>query len=154
MKWSTHFIVGATAGLIIAKYTGMDYMLTGLAGAFFGVLPDADIILDSLGIGGHRGVYSHSLGSSAALGVLTLIGAHHIFYLPIKESMYFGSLAFLSSFLHIVTDSMSYSGVRLFWPISGKKYRGFMKHDNIAANLLIILLCALILYHLDILRGF
>ncbi len=150
MRWSTHFIVGATAGLIMAKYTGTDYLLMSSAGALFGVLPDADIILDTLGVGKHRGAYSHSLGSSIFLGILTSAVAYMVFAFTMKESIYMGTLAFSASFLHTLADTLTYSGTKLLWPFSSKRFRGFVKARNIGANLLIIFLCIVVVYYLKI----
>ena len=150
MRWSTHFIVGATAGLVMAKYTGTDYLLMGSAGALFGVLPDADIILDTLGIGEHRGAYSHSLGSSIFLGILASVTAYMVFAFTVKEAIYMGVLAFSASFLHTLADTLTYSGTKLLWPFSNKRFKGFVKARNIGANLLIIFLCIVLIYVLKI----
>ncbi len=150
MKWSTHFVVGATVGLIFAKYTGMDYILMGLVGALFGVLPDADVMLDVLGIAEHRGAYSHSIFSSILFGIIVGPVAHFVFSFSLKTSVLLGLLASAASFSHVLTDALTYSGVRIFWPFSKKKYRGFIRYNNIPANLLIILLCLLALYFMGI----
>jgi membrane-bound metal-dependent hydrolase YbcI (DUF457 family) len=150
VRWSTHFIVGATAGLIIAKYTGTDYILMGSAGALFGVLPDADIILDTLGIADHRGAYSHSLGSSIFLGIAASIIAYYMFAFTLKGSIIMGFLAFSSSFLHTLTDTLTYSGTKLLWPFSRKKYRGFVRYNDIGMNALIITLCIATIYLLKL----
>ncbi len=146
MKWSVHFVVGATVGLIFAKYTGTDYTLMGLTGALFGVLPDADIMLDAVGIARHRGAYSHSIFSSILFGIIVGPVAYFLFSFSPKTSVLLGLLASAASFSHVLTDTLTYSGVRIFWPFSKKKYRGFIKYDNIPANLLIIVLCLLLLY--------
>lgn len=151
MKWSTHFIAGASAGLIIARYTGMDYLLMGLAGALFGVLPDADIIPSAIGLGEHRGAYSHSLGSSIILAIITSFIVYLFFDFSPEESFYLGIVAFSASFLHTLLDTLTYSGTKALWPLSKKKYRGFIRYNNIPANLLIILLCLIALYYSGIL---
>ena len=151
MKWTTHLIVGATAGLIIAKYTGIDYVLMASAGAFFGVLPDGDIIISTLGLGEHRGAYSHSLGSSVIMGIIAVLGAHYLFYYPFKLSLYLGFVAFSASFLHDLTDALTYSGVKLFWPLSKRRYRGFVRYNSIVANMAIIIICLAALYYAGIL---
>ena len=154
MRWSTHFIVGATVGLIFAKYVGGDCILMGLAGAFFGVLPDADIILDTLGIADHRGVYSHSLGASMVIGAIASGFSYLVFDFPMKESIYMGVLGFLASFLHTVTDALTYSGARVLWPLNRRKFRGFIRYSNLAANLLVMLLCLAVLYFEGIIPHF
>ena len=153
MKWSTHFIVGATIGLIFAKYTGMEYILMASAGALFGVLPDADIILSALHIAEHRGAYSHSLGSSVIMAIITSPIVYLFFDFTIKESAYLGALAFTASFFHTLADTMTYSGTRALWPLSDKKYRGFVRFNNIPANLFIIVLCIVLLYFLGFFSG-
>ena len=146
MKYSTHFIVGLTAGLLFARYLGGGYILMGLAGALFGVLPDSDIALSRLHIAEHRGAYSHSLGSSVILGIAAGLSAFYIFDMEIRTSALMAILAFASSFLHVLVDSMTYSGTYMLWPITRRRFRGWVRYDSITANLAVISLCVLSLY--------
>ena len=146
MKYSTHFIVGLTTGLLFARYLGGGYLLMGLAGALFGVLPDSDIILSKLYIAEHRGAYSHSLGSSLILGAAAGLSAYYLFGLGLHLSLLMAVLAALSSFLHVLADSMTYSGTYMLWPLSRRRYRGWVRYDSITANIGIISLCILSLY--------
>ena len=146
MKWSTHFITGMTVGLLFARFLGEDYLLYGLTGALFGVLPDADIILDKLYLAEHRGAYSHSLGASLVMGAIAAAGAYFLFSMGLQESVVLGSLSFTAAFSHVVLDSFTYSGVEMMWPLTSRRYKGWVRYDSLSANFGIILACLGILY--------
>ncbi len=152
MKWSTHFITGMTVGLLFARFLGGDHLLYGLIGALFGVLPDADIILDKLYLAEHRGAYSHSLGASAIMGAMAGIFAYFLFSMGAEASFIIGILSLSASFSHVILDSMTYSGVKMMWPFSSRKYKGWVRYDNLAVNIGIILACTAALYFTGILH--
>ena len=154
MKWSTHFITGMTVGLLFARFLGGEYALYGLIGGLFGVLPDGDIILDKLYLAEHRGVYSHSLGASIVMGIIAGLSAYFLFSMGAQESAIIGLLSFSAAFSHVILDSMTYSGVRMLWPITSRKYNGWVRYDSIPANLGIDLACMGALYIFGVFQDF
>ncbi len=143
-----------TVGLLFARFLGGDYLLYGLTGALFGVLPDADIILDKLYLAEHRGAYSHSLGASLFMGILAALGAYFIFSFEMEESAVLGALSFTAAFSHVILDSMTYSGVEMMWPLNSRRYKGWVRYDSLSANLGIILACGGILYVAGVFQEF
>ncbi len=130
--------MGATAGFIIGYHTGTGLLLFTAVGAFFGILPDWDIILQDLGGPRHRNVWSHSLLSSAILSIM-MFALWHMYPLYVPRDSWL--VVFTATFLHTAADSLTYSGTRMFFPFSGRTIRGEVRYDSIAANTLLILSC-------------
>lgn len=140
MKYHTHLIIGATAGILIASYTGQSVLLYAIIGGVAGVMPDMDIYADKAHIAAHRGAWSHSLLASVIASILTFIPLYYLKF-PTYSSLWTSLTVFSAFFLHAIADTMTYSGTYLLYPLSKRKYKGFVRYDNPVANAGLILLC-------------
>lgn len=109
--------------------------------AFWGVLPDIDIILQRYLPIKHRGFMTHSL--FAALMPVGLVLAWYFCALKgmVPEMAFINPLtailAFVGSFMHVIGDSITKTGVPLLWP--NKKWNfpvigGYACFDNYFLN--------------------
>ncbi|MCD6461382.1 MAG: metal-dependent hydrolase [Thermoplasmata archaeon] len=151
LKMYTHALVGSSASVVLVALVGSHpaasiYLQTrgvgvleaAAVGAFFGVLPDMDIILHGAGAMRHRGPLSHSLLASILISLAALILLPFVPRgLPVHPGSWIPAVAFLASFLHSAVDSLTPSGTLLFYPLSRKRFRGGVRYDSIWANVLI-----------------
>ena len=116
------------------------YLLIAV-GAFFGILPDFDLLLSPLFRGAHRSAGSHSLLASAVASASWVVLL--VFVAPVLDSSLVADgdtvasttvVAFLSMFVHAAEDSLSIGGCRLFYPLSKRRFRGPVRYDDIVAN--------------------
>ncbi len=152
MKYHTHLIIGATAGIIIASHTGQFIPLFAIIGGVAGVMPDMDIYADKAHIAAHRGAWSHSLLASVIAAALSFIPLYYFGYGMF--SVYVSLTVFSAFFLHAIADTLTYSGTYLLYPLSKWRYKGFVKYNNPVANALLILLCLALLILLTPLRDY
>ncbi|MEA1994299.1 MAG: metal-dependent hydrolase [Euryarchaeota archaeon] len=131
MEWKTHISLGILFGLVayIALYkkfpAEVNFLEFLIWTIFFSIAPDFDMILN------HRSQYTHSLLSS-------LFGFFIGFVL--KRNLLWGSIAAAAVLSHVVGDSLTRSGVPLFYPLSQRKHVHFpyigprLRYDNKYAN--------------------
>ncbi len=143
MKYHTHLIIGATAGVIIAYHTGQFIPLFAIIGGVAGVMPDMDIYADKLHVAAHRGAWSHSLMASVIAAILSFAPLYYFGYGMF--SVYVSLTVFAGFFLHALADTLTYSGTYLLYPLSKRRYKGFVRYDSIAMNYFLILLCVAVL---------
>ena len=143
MKYHTHLIIGATAGIIIASHTGQSMPLFAIIGGIAGVLPDMDIYADKIHVAAHRGAWSHSLMASILAAIISFAPLYYMGYGMF--SAYVTITVFSAFFLHAIADTMTYSGTYLLYPLSKRRYRGFVRYDNIFMNSFLIIICILFL---------
>ncbi len=117
MKYHTHLIIGATAGIVVAANTGQVIPLFAIIGGVAGVLPDMDIYADKAGIAEHRGAWSHSLLASLIAGVLAFAPLYYFNY-PIGFDIWASVAVFSAFFLHAFADTLTFSGTYLPYHIS------------------------------------
>jgi len=144
VKYHTHLIIGATAGILIASYTGQSILLYAIIGGVAGVLPDIDIYADKAHIAAHRGAWSHSLLASVIAAILTFIPLYYLRF-PTYSCLWTSFTVFSAFFLHAIADTMTYSGTYLLYPLSKRRYRGFVRYDNIFINGFLIIVCIVLL---------
>jgi inner membrane protein len=120
MLWRTHFIAGATAGLLISGATQPKTALlaAGVSG-IAALMPDIDSPVSKIGCKvpilswlirvtvGHRGVFHSLLAALVFSATLSLF--------PLLES-YFWPL-FYGYVSHLLMDALNPEGVPLFWPL-------------------------------------
>ncbi len=148
MEWKTHISLGILFGLIayivlsrkfFAEINLIDFLIWT---SFFSIAPDFDIIFK------HRSEYTHSL-----LGVFFgfIIG------FILKRNLLWAFIAASSVLSHVLADSLTSSGVPLFYPFSKKEHVHFpyiggrTRYDNKYANkaiqiLGLFLIVAILLY--------
>jgi len=131
MEWKTHISLGILFGLIayillsrkfFAEINLIDFLIWT---SFFSIAPDFDIIFK------HRSEYTHSL-----LGVFLgfIIG------FILKRNLLWAFIAASSLLSHVFADSLTSSGVPLFYPFSKRKHVHFpyiggrTRYDNKYAN--------------------
>lgn len=140
MRWSTHALVGAAAGSVVASTVDSDFLILMTLGGLFGVLPDVDMVAGGLSREVHRSPATHSLlGASIftalwvsfLLVIQALTGQESIVVIPMFSS---SLTVFLASFLHAAADTVSVSGCRALYPLSKRKFKGPVKYDDWAAN--------------------
>jgi len=131
MEWKTHISLGILFGLIaymvlskrfFAEINLIDFLIWA---SFFSIALDFDVIFN------HRSEYTHSL-----LGV----AAGFIIGLALKRNVLWACIAASAVFSHIIADSLTSSGVPLFYPFSKRKHVHFpyiggrTRYDNKYAN--------------------
>lgn len=131
MEWKTHISLGILFGLIayillsrkfFAEINLIDFLVWT---SFFSIAPDFDVIFN------HRSEYTHSL-----LGVFLgfIIG------FILKRNLLWAFIAASSLLSHVLADSLTSSGVPLFYPFSKKEHVHFpyiggrTRYDNKYAN--------------------
>ena len=132
-------------GVLVAVLFQQDVILFSIIGAVFGTVPDLDIHFDRFGLVKHRGIWSHSLMSSAILS--GLCAAAYFFY-PRYVPFWTWLVVFSATWMHTAADSLTHSGTHLFYPLSEKRFRGLVRYDSLAANGLLIIICAGLTYTL------
>lgn len=140
MRRVTHMLSGVAAGAVVTSLFGLESFDLYFVGAFFGILPDFDILFSGFGRSVHRSPASHSLIASlaaTAIWVLLLCAIRDVSSLqmlcriPISAS---ALAAFCASFLHVLEDSLTRQGCRALYPFSRRTFRGPVRYDDIAAN--------------------
>ena len=113
-------------------------------GAFFGILPDFDLVLSPIWPRAHRSAGSHSLIAAAAIAAAWY--AALVFVLEPYGVLVLGSaaeasaaVAFGAAFLHAAEDSLTHQGCRLMYPLSRRRWRGPVRYDDIASNAILSL---------------
>ncbi len=147
MKVYTHITVGASLGYLVAFYShgGIAYpLLFAWIGGFFGALPDLDVVFSQFGVMEHRSVLSHSLlAAMIATGFMALIlwtrpldsNVVESFNILYNNKALTLLVTFIGVFSHANLDSLTHSGTHLFYPFTKKRYTGWIKYDNILANI-------------------
>lgn len=131
MEWKTHISLGILFGLIAylvlqttfpAEVNALNFLLWAV---FFSIAPDFDVIFH------HRSAYTHSF-----VGVL---GAFAIGFV-LKQEPLWAFIAAAVVLSHVIGDSLTRSGVPLFYPLSKRKHVHFpylgarLRYDNKYAN--------------------
>ncbi len=163
MKRFTHMVVGVAVGMALGHVFSSVFhfcpvgpcdavYLGGVLGAFFGVLPDADVIFHGAGPLRHRGVWSHSLLSSTVLSLLAGSGVFAVENMGVYNfepawwwSFFVGSVAFFASFFHTWADSLTRGGAYLLFPLSRRKFRGRWRYDSFIPNTGLVVAGALVI---------
>jgi len=148
---------GVAAGAVVTSLFGLESFDLYVVGAFFGILPDFDVLLSGFGRGVHRSPASHSLIASVAataIWVLLLFAIKDMSSLqilcraPISSS---ALTAFCASSLHVLEDSFTRQGCRALYPLSRRSFRGPVRYDDKAANAVLSLVAlAMILVALQV----
>ena len=153
MEWKTHvslgILFGVIAYIIFSKKFYADINLIDFIvwTVFFSVASDFDVILE------HRSEYTHSL--------LSVLFGFIIGFL-LKRNLLWAFIAAASVLSHVFADSLTSSGVPLFYPFSKKKHMHFpyiggrMRYDNKHANKMIQmtgLFLILIIFSYGVYRG-
>lgn len=118
------------------------YELLWLCGVF-AIFPDLDIILQKYLPVKHRGYFSHSIWSALTPGVLICVLWYFSGKGDIPKFKYFtpyaGMLASCSIFFHLIGDSITKTGVPLFFPKKPWHFPfigGYAAFDNYFLNLI------------------
>ena len=118
-------------------------LLFAWIGGFFGALPDVDVVFSQFKIIEHRSIWSHSL--LAALLITAFMGLV-LWARPLDSSVVEGFnilynnkgltllVTFIGVFSHANLDSLTHSGTFLYYPLTKKRYTGWIKYDNTLAN--------------------
>ena len=121
-------------------------------GAFFGLVPDLDLLLSPLIRGAHRCAGSHSflaaVWMSCAWAVSLLMVAPKLGIFEAVDTttlLVTTTVVFASVFIHAIEDSFSRGGCRLFYPLSRKRIRGPVRYDDIATNSAITVVAAAVI---------
>jgi inner membrane protein len=127
MMKRSHAIIGAAAGVAVAKSTGGSMVAGGVIACIAAVLPDLDHPHSVVGrllprwwhrlTPGHRGP-THSLAWCVALALLGQYGQSLVVDGPPEPLL---ALALLAGALsHVLADGLTVAGVPLFWPLRRK----------------------------------
>lgn len=136
LKRGTHAIFGMGTTLLFFSH-GLDSVLELIPIALIGSLfPDIDVR------------YRHRALAHNVFSLLAFYFILFFIYLYIGNSymkaMNFASAGAYAYSTHILLDSFTYNGVRLFWPIKKKRYGlRFFGYDDRLANIVIAALGAL-----------
>jgi inner membrane protein len=143
MLFRTHFVVALFLFLMVYRYFS-NIFLFGLFLLFATLFVDIDSSKSKMGkiiffrplqlIFSHRGIF-HSLVFGVFVSSLIFV---------FNSSAGFGFL--LGYLLHLFLDCFSLSGVRLFWPFSRKKIKGFVKTGGIFEEILFVLVLLIDVY--------
>lgn len=125
----------ASMGLLIASIFSFPYPIV-LIGS---LLPDIDLLIPSLS---HRGI-THSL---LFIGVISGL----IRFKDKKKSIMF----FLGASSHLFLDSLTYSGLELFWPLPMDFGFSLVSASSPAANLLVISVSIIVLWNKETIQNF
>jgi inner membrane protein len=123
MMKRSHAIIGAAAGVAVAKGTGGPMVAGGVVACLAAVLPDLDHPSSAVGqllprwwhrlTPGHRGP-THSLAWCLALALLGQLGLS----LVVDQPGPLLALALLAGALsHVIADGLTVAGVPLWWPL-------------------------------------
>jgi inner membrane protein len=128
MMKRSHAVIGAAAGVVLAKTTGDSLVAGGVVASLAALLPDLDHPHAAVGrllprwwhrlTPGHRGP-THSLAWCAALGLLVWAvhsalageGARPLLALAVAA----GAVS------HVLADGLTVSGVPLWWPLRRRR---------------------------------
>jgi membrane-bound metal-dependent hydrolase YbcI (DUF457 family) len=142
MEWKTHISLGILFGVITyvllhrsipAEINAIDFLVWT---TFFSIASDFDVIFH------HRSAYTHSL--------IAVVGAFAIGFI-LKQNLLWTFIAAAAVFSHLVGDSLTRSGVPLFYPFSNKRHVHFpyigprLRYDNRYANRTIQLVGAVLI---------
>ena len=143
---------GAAVGAVVSVVAPCDAYVLMAIGAFFGILPDFDLMLAPLYRGAHRSVGSHSLMASAAaaacwatLLVFVAPAMDHSLTADRDTALSTTTVVFLSMFAHAAEDSLSVGGCRLFYPFSRRRFRGPVRYDDVVANSILIVVAVVVI---------
>jgi len=140
MLFRTHLAFGLLSGLLFVKWLNISYFWLILV-MFFSVFVDID-------------EYKSKVGKKVIFlsFVIKLLFKHrgliHSLILPL---IIFGFLWFFDYFIlglsiligygsHLLLDILNISGIRLFYPISNFKVKGFVKTGSMLENILFVLI--------------
>ena len=149
MLFRTHLIFGFLIGLYIIDFLKIKKkILFMIILLFFSIFPDVDESSSKIfkklkpfsylaALFGHRNIF-HTIYFPIAISLV-------LFILNLKLI----SLAVLIGYsLHIILDLTTKKGIALFYPLSKKKIRGFIKVGSLVENILLIILIILAVYKL------
>lgn len=149
MLFRTHLIFGFLIGLYIIDFLKIqNQILFMIILLFFSIFPDVDESSSKIfkklkpfsylaALFGHRNIF-HTIYFPIAISLV-------LFILNLKLI----SLAVLIGYsLHIILDLTTKKGIALFYPLSKKKIRGFIKVGSLVENILLIILIILAVYKL------
>ena len=117
--------------------------------AFFGILPDIDILLSRWTAIKHRGMTTHSLytvlvATGLLVGGWLMVGSHLIFLNPLTAVLTFVALS-----CHLVGDSLTKTGIPLVAPNQGWNFPvvgGHVAFDSYWLNAIPLFVAGYILY--------
>ncbi|MDH3365160.1 MAG: metal-dependent hydrolase [Thermoplasmata archaeon] len=136
---------GMAIGAVISRLADSSWPELVCIGAVAGLLPDSDVFLMPLSRNAHRSVWTHSLSGSALLSLawlLILVVALRGAYLPFSDSSAATTsvaVVFIASFAHAGEDALTFQGCRLLHPITGRRFSGPFRYNDIMANAIISL---------------
>ncbi|MBU0627687.1 MAG: metal-dependent hydrolase [Nanoarchaeota archaeon] len=145
----THLAFGFLIGLYLIDFLNIkSQILFMLILLFFTIFPDIDESSSKISkktrpfsfisnLTGHRSIF-HTIYFPVAISLT-------FFMFKLKEL----SIAALAGYLlHLVLDSTTKQGIMLFYPISKKRFNGFIKVGSLIENLVFVILVGLIIYEL------
>jgi inner membrane protein len=122
MNRTSHMLIGAAGGLLVARAVGVDPFLCAAIGALTAPLPDIDQrwarSFDKPRAGAPAGLLEHRGPTHSVLAIVLLFGSLALAGLPMGLVLA-GAVGYLS---HLVADGISYMGVPYLWPF-GPRYR-------------------------------
>jgi membrane-bound metal-dependent hydrolase YbcI (DUF457 family) len=127
-------------GAILSKVVGSSWLELVFLGAAAGLLPDIDVFLTPLSRKAHRSVWTHSLSASVLFSFVWLVIALLVLRgtgLPFADTAIVAAsvgTVFLSSFAHAGEDSLTVQGCKLLHPITGRRFSGPFRYDDVVAN--------------------
>ncbi len=142
--FKTHLLISFLVGLFTFEFFHINKFIYVFIVVLAGALPDIDLPNSKIGskikplskllnlIFGHRG-FLHSIFMPLILLVV-------FYYFKILE---YGLAFFIGYLSHLIADSLSYEGLKLFSPISNFRVRGFIKVGGLFEYILFIVLLAL-----------
>lgn len=142
MRLRTHLLFGAgISALLGVLFLGNDTLLPifVLLGSLSAVIPDMDVIVSVACSRLHRTAATHSMGASLMIALvmtlmLTAFEMLGFFEMSSVQCASAFTICFSAAFTHTSLDSLTVSGTTLFWPFSGRRYRGSFRYDSFSLN--------------------
>ena len=148
MLFRTHLTFSFLIGLYIIDFLKTDHILFMIILLFFSIFPDIDESSSKIFkklkpfsylavLFGHRNIF-HTIYFPIAISLV-------LFILNLKLI----SLAVLIGYsLHLLLDMITKKGIALFYPLSKKRIKGFIKVGSLIESILFIILIIMIVYKL------
>jgi membrane-bound metal-dependent hydrolase YbcI (DUF457 family) len=139
-------------GAVLSKVVGSSWLELVFLGAAAGLLPDIDVFLISLSRKAHRSVWTHSLFASVLFSFVWFMIAQMVLRGPglpfANTAAAAASVAtvFLASFTHAGEDSLTVQGCKLLHPITGRRFSGPFRYNDVVANAIISIISLAVIF--------
>jgi membrane-bound metal-dependent hydrolase YbcI (DUF457 family) len=147
MKLGTHVVFGFAATMWIMRLLGYSGIPV-VPAVSLAVAAITNWVIDYLGHEGPiRSPMTHSLAGSVIIafivtGIFLLLGFDMMPWLMV--------VVWLNCLIHYLLDIITTEGVQLLYPLSHRRYHGYLRYDNKAANWLLIIaaVCGVALWYM------